>query len=127
MNRRSVLTVDGIINLVIGALLIYFPNPIVEALGIPLATLAFYPNILGAITLGLSLAAFIGRGGGRSGLGLSGAAAINLGIALVVTGWLLLGNLVLPTLGVLSLWVLVIVKTGLGLAQLLTIDDPFAR
>ena len=43
MNKSTLLTIDGILNVVLGVLLIAFPVPVVEALGIPAAQ-GFYPN-----------------------------------------------------------------------------------
>lgn len=127
MGRATVLTLDGIIHLALGALLIIFPNPVIELLGLPLATLAFYPSMLGSVFLGLALALFLGAGGGRSGLGLAGAAAINLISGLVLAGWLLVGNLILPRQGVLAMWLLVFLSIAFSVAELLTSDEPSVR
>ena len=94
MNESLLLTVDGIVNLILGILLISFPAWLVKILGIPAAP-RFYPMILGAVLLGISIALFLERGilGRRgSGLGLDGAVAINLCGGLVLASLLLLAT-----------------------------------
>lgn len=119
---RLVLIVDALINLLLGILLILFPPSIVELLGMPPSATAFYPNILGAIFVGITIALVIGafdrRASAASGLGVLGAIAINLcgGTALAV--WLLFGRLNLPTRGLVILWALVAVLVVVSLAEL---------
>jgi len=109
MNRSILLTIDGIINLVLGLLLIAFPTPLVEALGIPNAP-GFYPNILGGVFIGITIALIIEsyRKGSEttSGLGLTGAISINLCGGLVLLIWLIAGTLNLPPRGIIFLWIL---------------------
>jgi hypothetical protein len=98
----------------------------VRALGIPDAKPAFYAGILGAVLFGIGLALLLeahGTVGGR-GLGLGGAILINSCGAIVLAGWLLLGNLALPLRGVIFLWGLVVV---LGAISALEAWDPWAR
>jgi len=69
----SLLLIDGIINLGLGALLIIFPETLVAALGVPDAAPTFYPNILGGVLFGIGIALLIERKnqhGGGIGLGL---------------------------------------------------------
>lgn len=120
MNRSILLTIDGIINLTLGTLLVVFPAPLVEALGIPDAP-SFYPNILGGVLIGIGIALFLERGSqGRhsSGLGVNGAIAINLCGGLVLAGWLIFGDLALPLHGFIFLWALVILLLGISSAEL---------
>ncbi len=121
MNRSILLTIDGIINLTLGILLIAFPAPLVTFLGIPDAP-RFYPNILGAVLFGIGIALFLERGfmGWRgSGLGLDGAVAINLCAGLVLAGLLLFADLALPLRGTLFLWALVILLVGISSAEII--------
>ena len=55
VNRSILLTIDGIINLVLGVLLVTFPASLVEVLGVPDAP-PFCPNILGGILIGIGIA-----------------------------------------------------------------------
>jgi asparagine N-glycosylation enzyme membrane subunit Stt3 len=121
MNRSVLLTIDGIINMTLGVLLILLPAPLVEFLGIPVVP-RFFPNILGGVLIGIGIALFLERGiKGRSGsgLGLDGAIAINLCAGLVLAGWLILGDLSLPMPGQLFLWILVILLLGISIAELI--------
>jgi hypothetical protein len=121
MNRSILLTIDGLINLALGILLIVFPAPLVAFLGIPAAP-RFYPNMLGAVLLGIGIALFLERGlqGWRgSGLGLDGAVAINLCAGLVLAGLLLFADLALPLRGALFLWALVILLVSISSAEIM--------
>jgi hypothetical protein len=121
MNQDVLLTVDGIINLVLGVLLIVFPAPLVSYLGIPDEP-RFYANILGGVLLGIGIALFLERGvrGWRgAGLGLAGAVAINLCGGFVLAGWLVFGNLALPLPGTLILWLLVFLLVSISLAEII--------
>ena len=123
MKRSSLLIVDGIINLALGALLITFPEMLVSALGVPDAVPAFYPNILGGVLFGIGIALLIERNnqhGGGIGLGLRGAIAINLCGGLVLAAWMLFGNLSLPFRGFVFLWMLVILLVGISFAELIS-------
>jgi hypothetical protein len=120
MKRSLLLTIDSLINLGLGALLIVFPRDLVSLLGIPRPASAFYPSILGAVLFGVGIALWMERGTdcvrGR-GLGLSGAIAINLCGAVVLAAWLLWGDLSLPTKGVRFLWGIVAVLVAISLAE----------
>ena len=99
MGSSALLTIDAIINLVLGILLVLFPAGLVAALGLPNAELAFYPSMLGAVLFGIGVALLIQRARGASGLGLAGAVTINLTAGLVLAGWLIRGSLSLPIRG----------------------------
>jgi hypothetical protein len=120
---RSVLIVDAVINLVLGILLLWFPPSVVAFLGLPPADPAFYPNILGAVFIGITIALAIGAFGGRShpdaGLGLFGAVSINLCGGAVLALWLIFGHLALPVRGLAILWSLVGLLIVLSLVELI--------
>ena len=121
MNRAVLLTIDGIINLTLGILLILFPASLVDLLGIPDAP-RFFPNILGGVLFGIGIALFLERGIKEwrgSGLGLDGAVVINLCGGLVLAGLLVFGDLALPLRGTLFLWSLVIVLVGISTAEII--------
>ncbi len=118
MKRSRLLAIDGIINLILGVLLVLFPAPVVAALGVPEAA-GFYPSILGGVLVGIGLALFIEASGVGSGLGLEGAVAINLCGGLVLAGWLLFADLYIPLRGTLFLWGLVILLVGISVVELL--------
>jgi hypothetical protein len=100
--RTNLLRVDGVINLVLGVLLMAFPTGLVEALGVPPTEDRFYPTVLGAVLFGAGVALLLEANrlpGGIIGLGLGGAVVINLAAASVLIVWLIWGNLEIPTRG----------------------------
>jgi uncharacterized membrane protein HdeD (DUF308 family) len=119
--HKIIIFVDGIINIILGALLLLFPFGVAEVLGLPIASTNFYPSILGAVLIGIGVAlfveifSFVKR---VRGLGLGGAIAINLIGALVLLCWLVFGTLSIPLKGRIILWVVGIVVLVIGLFEL---------
>jgi len=121
MRRATLLTIDGIINLLLGVLLVAFSEGLVRLLGVPPATNGFYPNILGGVLFGIGIALMMERRnktGTGVGLGLGGAIAINLCGGLVLCGWLVFGGLALPVRGLIFLWFLVVLLVGISAIEL---------
>ena len=122
MTRSTLLILDALLNLALGLLLIIFPPALVEWLGIPEATISFYPSLLGAVLFGIGIALLIERYGaarGIRGLGLAGAITINLCGAIILAGWLVFGRMSLPTRGYVFLWVIVGVLVAISLFEIL--------
>jgi hypothetical protein len=121
--KNLLLVVDGIVNLALGILLVFFPAQLIDVFNLPNVETFFYVNILGAVLFGIGTALllehFMGMKG-ITGLGIGGAIAINLcgGGALVY--WLLFGNLELSQGGAIFLWSIAIVVLGIALAELVT-------
>ena len=131
LHRRSLwLSIDSLINLLLGALLVVFPRDLVSFLGLPQAGSAFYPGILGAVLIGIGIALWMERGtdraGGR-GLGLGGAVVINLCAALVLAAWLLFGDLSLSARGSGFLWGIVAVLIVVSLAEIACVRRTLSR
>jgi hypothetical protein len=121
MRRTTLLAVDAGINLILGVMLVAFPDWLVALLGVPPAPGRFYPSLLGGVLFGIGIALLIERHHRTEkgiGLGLAGAVAINLCGGLVLCGWLIFGNLPLPMRGVLFLWLIVLLLLGLSMAEL---------
>jgi len=116
--HRTLLLADVVINLVLGVLLLTYPQSLVEALGLPAVRLAFFPNVLGGVLIGIGIALLLARRSGATGLGLDGAIAINLCGAGVVVGWLLVSPDVIPTRGRWTLWTVAVLVIGIGLLEL---------
>ncbi len=120
---KAILVIDAIINFILGVLLLLFPPQIVNWLGVPTSPSAFYPNILGAIFIGISVALIIGafqkHSSRAGGLGVIGAVAINLCGGTALTMWLLFGQLRLPTKGLILLWALVVALFTISLTELM--------
>jgi hypothetical protein len=115
------LVIDAVINLLLGALLLWFPDWLVAALGVPPAGSRFYPGILGAVLVGIGIALLVEwsrRGDRMVGLGLGGAISINLTGGVVLAVWLLFGRLDLPLRGWVFLWALVLLLVGLSTCEL---------
>jgi hypothetical protein len=116
------LTIDGIINLVLGILLLLFPLGMAELLGVPQSDVNFYPTILGAVIFGVGVALLIERYGfarNIRGLGLGGAIAINLCGALALLVWLVSTPLAIPLRGQVILWALAVIVLLVGIVEIL--------
>lgn len=130
MVRSPVLAVDAVINLLLGFLLIPFPERIVAFLGIPTAAQAFYPSILGAVLFGIGIALVVElrrQREGPVGLGLGGAVTINLSGGIVLAVWLLSGELSLPLRGQVILWVLVGILVVISATELYVHSQTTAK
>ena len=116
------LTIDGIINLVLGILLLLFPLGMAELLGVPQSDVNFYPTILGAVIFGIGVALLIERYGfarNIRGLGLGGAIAINLCGALALLVWLVSTPFDIPLRGHVILWSVAIIVLVVGIVEIL--------
>ena len=123
VDRERLLLINGVINLILGIMLLIFPSSLVTFLGVPEPQISFYPNILGGVLLGIAIALFLESGnseGTTSGLGLLGAVIINLCGGLVLGAWLSFGGLGLPLPGLIFLWGLVIILVGISCFELAT-------
>jgi hypothetical protein len=123
MTRRSLLLIDSFINLVLGILLIIFPIGLARWMGLPIPATRFYINILGAVFIGIAIAlAWEAQRSSNKpdqvGLGVIGAAAINLCGGGMLTFWLATGKLALTTAGSIFLWLLVILLMGISALEL---------
>ncbi|BBO66650.1 hypothetical protein DSCA_05800 [Desulfosarcina alkanivorans] len=121
MRRVTLLAVDAAINLILGVVLMAFPDRLVALLGVPPAPGRFYPSLLGGVLFGIGIALLIERrhgAGNGNGLGLAGAVAINLCGGLVLGFWLVSGAVSLPMRGVLFLGAIVLLLLGLSMAEL---------
>ena len=119
MKSRSkiLLLIDGIVNLLLGMLLLLFPFGMAQILGVPQSNSNFYPTILGAVLLGIGISLLLeafGKPQGIHGLGLAGAISINFCGAGVLTLWLIFVPFDLPLRGYITLWSIAIVVLALG-------------
>ena len=120
---KAFLLIDGIVNLILGILLLLFPFGVAEILGIPRPQTNFYPAILGGVIFGIGIALLLeAYGGSRKirGLGLGGAIVINFCGAGVLVLCLIFEPLNLPLRGLIILWIVAIVVMGLGILETLT-------
>jgi hypothetical protein len=121
--QATLLVIDGVINLILGTLLLLFPAGIVELLGLPFTDTNFYPGILGAVLFGIGIALLIERYGasrGIRGLGLGGAIAINVCGAGVLLVWLIMVPFDIPVCGHVILWSIAMIVFIVALAEIVT-------
>lgn len=123
MAKKVTLLVDAGINLILGVLLLAFTPGLADALGVPPSDVRFYPSILGAVFIGVTLALLVEAQRPPTdeivGLGLVGAVCINLCGGFVLALWLLFGGLTLPLRGEVLLWSLVLVLVIISTIELL--------
>jgi len=123
LKYKILLITDGLVNLILGALLLLFPIGIIDWLGLPKTNTNFYPSLLGAVIFGIGLALFFEVVGYRRrfrGLGLGGAILINIVGSLVLIFWLIFGSLNIPIKGQIILWVVALIVFFIGMAELFT-------
>ena len=123
LNGKTLLFIDGIVNLLLGILLLLFPLGIAGLVGAPLSNTNFYPTILGAVIFGIGIALLIdvyGQPHGIRGLGLAGAITINFFGAGILTLWLIFAPLSLPLRGYIVLWAIAIVVLAIGFFELIS-------
>jgi hypothetical protein len=116
--QRPLLLADAIVNLLLGVLLLLYPQWLAAALGMPPVATNFFPNVLGGVLFGIGFALLIAYRGGAQGLGLDGAIAINLCGAGVVAGWLIVAAEAIPPRGRMSLWIIALLVIGIGIVEL---------
>ena len=114
MKIKNLLLIDATVNFALGVLLllsVLWAEKITSFLGVPSIENPFYPSILGAIFVGIGFALLIEyarkKENRKTGLGLAGAAAINLCGAIVLSGWLIFQPGIFQPHGVIFLWVIV--------------------
>jgi hypothetical protein len=120
--HEILLTIDGILNLALGILLLLFPVGMAEIVGVPKSPMNFYPTILGAVIFGIGIALLIERYGFSQnirGLGLGGAIAIYVCGAIALLIWLLCFPLNIPLRGYVILWSIAIVVLLVGIVEIL--------
>lgn len=119
---KLLLIIDSIINIFLGIVLLAYSEPVIKLFGLPATSFNFYPNILGAILIGIGIALFIEfkRKDEFIGLGLGGAISINMTGGIILLTWLLFGHLNIPIHGFIILWTLDFILIGISLLELIT-------
>ena len=116
-DKGILLTVDAVVNLVLGAMLVLAPAGVIEFFGLPAAGNYFYTSVLGAVLVGIGLALLLSLGS-WSGLGLMGAVTINLCGATAVVGWMLYNSSVLGIRGKVVLWTVALIVYSIAFYEL---------
>jgi hypothetical protein len=121
--KNRLLVFDGIVNLILGILLLLFPFGIAPVLGLPIPNTYFYPTILGAVLFGIGIAllmdSYTDRLGIR-GLGIAGAIVINFCGAIILILWLIFASLDLPLRGYIILWIIAVLVLAIGFIELIS-------
>jgi len=121
-DKNLLLIVDGIINMALGILMLFFPTQMIQTFDLPKAEDNFYINILGAVLFGIGIALLLERLSKQlhvSGLGIAGAIAINLCGSGTLIAWLLFGNLNLFMGGsILLLWSIALIVSGVAIIEI---------
>ena len=122
MTESRLLTVDAVVNLALGLLLILFPRNVVNWLGVPIPDFTFYANILGAVLFGIGLALLIERFRPLQmrGLVFGRPMSTNICGAGALALWLIFGDLNIPTRGYLFLGGIAALVLGLGAVELVS-------
>lgn len=121
--HRTLLIIDGLVNLLLGILLLLFPWGMARALGLPIPQTHFYASLLGAVLCGIGLALLVDAYGaprGIRGLGLAGAIVINFCGAGALIVWLIVEPMDIPVRGRILLWTIAVAVVGIGLVELLS-------
>jgi len=121
--HKAFLLIDGIVNLILGILLLLFPFGVAKILGLPQPQSNFYPTILGGVIFGIGIALLLEAYGQKRrirGLGIGGAIAINFCGGGILVLWLIFEQLNIPLRGMITLWIVAIVVLGLGILETLT-------
>jgi hypothetical protein len=121
--HKAFLLIDGIVNLILGILLLLFPFGVAEILGLPQPQSNFYPTILGGVIFGIGIALLLEAYGQECrirGLGIGGAIAINFCGGGILALWLIFEPLNIPLSRMITLWIVAIVVLGLGILETLT-------
>jgi hypothetical protein len=126
MKKRITLLTDAFINLVLAFFLLLFSPKMADFFGVPSSNTNFYPNILGAVFLGITIALIIEAfrnpvNNKNIGLGLTGAICINLCGGFVLLLWLVYGDLSLPLKGMIFLWILDLILLLVSIIELVNI------
>jgi hypothetical protein len=119
MKQNKLLIIDGIINVLLGILLILFPLGMDHFLSLPYTSTYFYTTIFGAVLIGIGIALFIECKIPSSGLGLIGAIIINICGASALLLSLFIYKTSIPTFGLIILVVIAILVFLLALLELI--------
>ena len=118
--HRILIALDGIVDLALGAMLLFFPVGLINVLGLPETSTFFYTNILGAVLFGIGIALFLeifSTSANVRGLGLSGAIVINLCGGGALLFWLIAMPIEIPLRGQVTLWVVAVLVVVIGLVE----------
>ncbi len=116
---QELLWIEIVLKGAAGGLLMLAPRTLARALGLPPVAEPFWPRCLGALLVGIALAAFLEvKLKGANGLGLAGAIAVNLAAAGIIGGQLIVGQVTPARRGRVLLWLTAGLLMLLALAEI---------
>ena len=121
--HQTLLTIDGIANIILGIILLLYPFGIDKLLGLPQSDINFYATILGGVILGIGIALLLERFGSNKnirGLGIAGAIVINYCGGLTLLIWLVFFPLNIPLHGYIILWIVAVIVLAIGIIETIT-------
>jgi hypothetical protein len=121
--HHLLLVLDGLINILLGVLLLLFPLGLAPVLGVPAFPGHFYATLLGAVLFGIGIALLVeayGAPHGLRGLGLAGAVTINFCGAGALILLLTTAPLKLPLRGTVLLWAIAVVVVVVGVVEVIS-------
>jgi uncharacterized membrane protein YjjB (DUF3815 family) len=121
--KNLLLIIDGIVNLILGGLLLFFPAQLIKVFELPGVETFFYVNILGGVLFGIGIALLLEQYSDRlkmSGLGIAGAILINICGAGALVYWLVFENLNLSLNSSIFLWSIAIIVLGVACAEIIS-------
>ena len=117
--ENRLLAADAVINHILGLFLLFYPEPLVRALGLPQSGSGFYQTILAGVLIGIGVALQQASRGNSRGLGLDGAIAINLCGGGILTAWLVAAPQTFSPTGRITLWVVAVLVVGIACVELI--------
>jgi hypothetical protein len=117
MKESVLLTIGGILDALLGALLLAFPSGFMEALGMPKPASPFYPAVLGGVLGGIGLALIVQQLLARpiASRGVELPIITSLVGAGALAGVLVVGHLDIPLQGRIILWILTVIILAFGI------------
>jgi hypothetical protein len=121
VKESVLLTIDGAVDLLVGALLIVFPTGLASFLGVPMPGNPLYATVLGGVLAGIGLALIFQQLLDRpiESRGIEIPIIINFAGAGTLIGVLIAGHLALPIHGDVFLWIVAIIVLAIGLAEVI--------
>ena len=116
---QQLLTVEILLKLVSGLVLVLAPLSVIKLLGLPRTESGFWPRLLGAVLVGMAIALYLeGRQPGSHGIGLSGCVIVNFSAVSILGGSLALEAGPPSARGRAVVWTLVVLLVCLSVLEI---------
>ena len=119
---QQLLTVEFLLKLAAGLMLVLAPLGVIKLLGLPRAETGFWPRLLGALLIGLAGALYVeGRAPGSHGLGLTGCVIVNFFAVSMLGGMLALEAGPPSARGRAVVWAIVVLLVCLSVLEIINL------